>query len=199
MSLLATSDENLQLRQAIKEYDLLLRGLRNSLHEGDRKAVDLGLAAIQVHAWRSESADMKNTIQSSPNGKCTEQDLPAVLSRRYLGEASDITFFNKMKQALSLHSDIEHPQKPNPSDRLDSYEQDGLVIATISDVEAGILPSRATADKFLDIYFSTIHIAYPFIWEPGFREKYEAFWKSESLEGFRGPWLSILRKLKARW
>ena len=39
------------------------------------------------------------------------------------------------------------------------------------------LPNRKKADSLIDIYFSTIHVAYPFICRQQFMKEYEAFWK----------------------
>lgn len=193
LGLLAASDEIQKLRQAVRKYDNLLRGLRSSLPEDDRKAVDLRLSAIQVPAWSSECpTDLEVTTQTTPNGASTENGLPPAASHRYLGEASDITFFHAMKQQLTLRSNVDAHEESSSTEHMDSYEQDGQLRLAGWDEDSVSLPPRATADKFLDIYFSTIHIAYPFIWEPLFREKYRGFWKSDSLEGFRGPWLSIL-------
>ncbi|KIW94548.1 uncharacterized protein Z519_04524 [Cladophialophora bantiana CBS 173.52] len=192
LSLLAANGEIQKLRQAIRRYDFLIQGLRNSLPENDRKAIDLGVSAIQLPSLSPEAADTGTTNQSPPSQSLPDQESASVLSRRFLGEASDITFFNTMKQALTLRSEAEQSEGDTSTTQLDSYEQDGALRTACADSAAESLPPRAIADKFLEIYFSTIHMAYPFIWEPVFRQKYEAFWGSDSLQNFRGPWLSVL-------
>jgi hypothetical protein len=115
-------------------------------------------------------------------------------SQRYLGEASDIRFFNAMKQTLFESSCNNEPQQGDSLCRIDSYEQDEVQRQATIDEDQVYLPKRATVDNYVEIYFSTIHIAYPFVWRPGFMETYEKFWQSESLEKLRGPWLSLLCK-----
>jgi hypothetical protein len=109
-----------------------------------------------------------------------------------LGEASDIRFFHAMESAFCQHTELGQ-QEDDLETRVESYEQEGPR-QQLLEQDQGSLPPRAKADSFVDIYFSTIHIAYPFISEPDFRRTYESFWQSDSLEGFRGPWLSLLCK-----
>ncbi|OAP55148.1 hypothetical protein AYL99_10848 [Fonsecaea erecta] len=192
LSLLSANDEIQKLRQAVRRYDFLIQGLRNSLPEDDRKAIDLGVSAIQLPSLSPEPTNPATTTQSTSSQASPEQDAASALSRRFLGEASDIAFFNTMKQALTLRPEAEPSEGDTSTVQLDSYEQDGALRTACVDSAAESLPPRAVADKFLEIYFSTIHLAYPFIWEPVFRQKYEAFWGSDSLQSFRGPWLSVL-------
>ncbi|KAK7897959.1 hypothetical protein LTR67_004591 [Exophiala xenobiotica] len=112
-------------------------------------------------------------------------------SQRYLGEASDIRFFHDIELAYCQPPEPGR-QQGRPEARVDSYEQEGAPTQDPEDKSHVLLPDRASADHLVHIYFSTIHIAYPFISEPDFRQTYESFWQSDSLEGFRGPWLSLL-------
>lgn len=137
--------------------------------------------------------------------------------QRYLGDASDITFWHAMRKELAQSL----PDGPVAAAGVDSYEQDDAMPitpgASVPDshsratavtfssaaegfpVPVALLPSRLTADKLLDIYFSTIHVAYPFVCEPLFRRKYEEFWKGDSIQGIDtdesgGLWVSLLCK-----
>lgn len=108
-------------------------------------------------------------------------------SQRYLGEASDVRFFNLVKRAL---------QDENLSERddegMDSYEQDDAddPAACVASVE---LPSPEIADGYLDMYFSTIHVAYPFIPRLSFMKTYRKVREHGVTEDTDISWLALLR------
>lgn len=84
---------------------------------------------------------------------------PANHNERYLGEVSDVQFFNLVKRMLQIQGGSY------PEQNVDSYEQDGNTetpgdAITSTPME---IPSPANAKELMDVYFSTIHIAYPFI------------------------------------
>jgi hypothetical protein len=183
-----------KLRDAIRTYDKLLRTIRASLCENDRKVFDLGVSTLQQ---AFPGIDLKPQAARDPLPSNESFRSPAVSpssSQRYLGEASDIRFFNAMKQTLFESSCRSEPQQVDSLCRIDSYEQDEVQRQATLDEDQVYVPSRATADNYVEIYFSTIHIAYPFVWRPVFMETYEKFWQSESLVKLRGPWLSLLCK-----
>lgn len=176
----------------VATYEKLLRGLRANLCDDDRKIVDLGLSVIPNRHATTATAPAAMGSPPSPHGITAEQEASSFPSPRYLGEASDIRFFHAMKQALCQSSTSGEQAEATQPHHPDSYEQDeGLQKAAVDEDQA-FLPPRATADNFVQIYFSTIHIAYPFIWQPEFMRKYESFWQLESLDDLHGPWLSLL-------
>lgn len=146
--------------------------------------VDLRIASIQLPS-RSRK-QVENGDRPSPEQLAAVDQHP-ISVQRYLGEASDIRFFH------AIEATFGQQERDISEAHVDSYEQDGIQLGT-SEPGRGCLPHKTAADKFVNIYFATIHIAYPFISEARFRTTYEKFWQSESLEGFRGPWLSILRE-----
>jgi len=192
---MSTNNETHKLREAVRTYDKLIKGLRASLCDNDRKVVDLGLSTLQQALPEFTARPQSRAGQNSSNDVPASPEGSSVASQRYLGEASDIRFYKAMKQALYESSgagDLPHIDAICP---VDSYEQEGEVRqASIDDCQA-FLPTRATADNYLEIYFSTIHIAYPFVWRPGFMERYDEFWTSESLDRLSSPWLSLLCRL----
>lgn len=54
---------------------------------------------------------------------------------------------------------------------------------------------RDTADNLINIYFSTIHIAYPFIDRRRFLEDYEKYWDNERRESLPSVSIALLCKL----
>ncbi|KIW45813.1 uncharacterized protein PV06_01524 [Exophiala oligosperma] len=179
-----------KIRDAIATYENLIGCLRKNLSRDECKVVDLRLASIQLpdHLTKQIGHDT-TSISPSPEQDVADDHHPTTF-RRYLGEASDIRFFHAVESAFCQQSESGQ-QEDDPEARVESYEQDGPRQQFLEQSQ-GPLPPRASADNFVDIYFSTIHIAYPFVSEPDFRQTYESFWRSDSLEGFRGPWLSLL-------
>ncbi|KAJ4533877.1 hypothetical protein HRR80_004550 [Exophiala dermatitidis] len=187
---LSLETEGQKLRDAIAVYDNLLKDLRKNLSQDDCKTVDLRLASIQLPDYFTKHlGNDAASVEPSPGQAVANDRHPATFGR-YLGEASDIRFFHAMQSACSQQTQSGQ-QEDDSEARVDSYEQEGAH-QQLLDQNQGSLPPKGSADSFVDIYFSTIHIAYPFISEPDFRRTYESFWQSDSLEGFRGPWLSLL-------
>lgn len=169
--------EGQQARDAITVYDTLIRDLRKKLSPDDCKMVDMRLASIQLPNRSAKQDEREGT--TTPDRPVAE-DLHLDSAQRYLGEASDIRFFRTVKATFG-QQDLEVPEA-----QVDSYEQESIRPG-VSEQDRGCLPNRTAADNLVNIYFATIHIAYPFISEPEFRTTYEKFWQSESLDGFRPP------------
>ncbi|KIV81257.1 hypothetical protein PV11_03456 [Exophiala sideris] len=189
---LSMETEGQKFRDAIAIYDNLIRHLRKNLSQDEGKVVDLQLASIQLpESLTTQVGNDATSVPQSPEQSTTDDRHPTTF-RRYLGEASDIRFFHAMESAFCQQTELGQ-QEDDLEARVESYEQEGPR-QQLLEQDQGSLPPRAKADSFVDIYFSTIHIAYPFISEPDFRRTYESFWQSDSLEGFRGPWLSLLSR-----
>jgi hypothetical protein len=111
--------------------------------------------------------------------------------RRYLGEASDVHFFHVVKQVLG---DKQLSDGATEHD-MQSYDQEELPFQTPNGQEGSLhLPSREIAEKYIDIYFCTIHIAYPFICKASFMVRYENFRKGDFEVGKSSSWLPLLCK-----
>lgn len=108
-------------------------------------------------------------------------------SQRYLGEASDVRFFNLVKRALQEENLSEWDDEG-----MDSYEQDDAddPAARVAEVE---LPSPEVANGYLDMYFSTIHVAYPFIPRSTFMKTYREVREHGVTEDIDISWLALLR------
>jgi len=107
---------------------------------------------------------------------------------RYLGEASDVRFFHTIKKILR-----EDVQSGGPiENETQSYDQEVLHLETHDGRQT--LPTKDIADAYIEIYFFTIHIAYPFLSKPSFMARYESFWRGD-MEVDEGPsWLPLLCK-----
>lgn len=135
-----------------------------------------------------------DTPLHSPAAVTTDELRPSPSSkrRRYLGEASDVHFFHMIKRVLG-----DKPASDNAAENMQSYDQEEPTFDFENPNGHGgrlHLPSREIADKYIDIYFCTIHIAYPFICKQSFMVRYENFWKGNFEKGKGSPWISLLCK-----
>lgn len=86
-------------------------------------------------------------------------------SQRYLGEVSDVHFFNVIKRILQTKDAPGGGGSGGADHDFDSYEQDGdaLLAGAAAGGRLVELPGPEKERKFTDVYFATIHLAYPFI------------------------------------
>jgi hypothetical protein len=131
-------------------------------------------------------ADLPPTLRTISSNH-PDQNSGYIMTQSYHGRASDIHFFNKIKEMF------QHGLSVNAIEGgLQSYSQDR---PTKSFNQSGkpFIPDKEAADKYVEIYFSTIYIAYPFLYKPIFRSVYEDFWQGgEKKEN--ASWLALLCK-----
>ena len=109
--------------------------------------------------------------------------------QRYLGEASELRFYHSVKRVLR----DDQISEAAPGNNIDGYDQEDNYMAG---PEGGKIapnpPPRQLADTYIDIYFSTIHIAYPFVCRPVFMANYEKFWRGDIESGKDLSWIPLL-------
>lgn len=180
------------LNLAIQSYDKLIRSVRLELSDSTRAAVDLTLSYIRNRL----PADILGPSASS--GACATAPIlhrchqsgitdQAEGRQRYLGEASDLRFFHAIKDILR-----DEDQSGGVAENdIQSYDQ-GILHLETQDNNQSELPTKDLADSYIDIYFFTIHIAYPFVSKPSFIERYERFWKGDVEVKESSSWLSLM-------
>ncbi|KAL9476095.1 hypothetical protein ACSS6W_005936 [Trichoderma asperelloides] len=94
----------------------------------------------------------------------------------YLGEVSDIRFVNLVKRFLQIQDGTAMTQKD-----FESYDQgENLVPSNEVPCPTILLPAFEEAKHYIDAYFTTIHIAYPFIPESPFIQIYKTIRDNDS-------------------
>ncbi|OAA63726.1 Transcription factor [Niveomyces insectorum RCEF 264] len=188
------------LRSAVGDYDKLIRGVLPQLPEPGRPGL--------LDALRSLDERVCNALREA---SCRDESLPPLhpavkqmaatprsLSRippprpaeRYLGEVSDVRFFHLVDRALGDTGAADHSTE---IEAVESYEQDEPSPESVAAHGAIVEPSGAeAAQRYLDIYFSTIHIAYPFIPRALFMKTYENYLASGKKERCGDAWLATL-------
>ena len=168
--------------QAIKSYDALVQSVRPKLVESDRAAVDLTLECIRRQLPKDALCGVAASSASAPSAE-TARD-PA-----YFGPASDIRYFNIVRNHMLVQ------ETPHTTDGEDpqSYDQSDSPNPLSSMAQPLQLPAKATALTYLDIYFSTIHVAYPFLSRSMLLHQLDKLWGGEigQVSG-RHPWLALL-------
>ncbi|TPX15962.1 uncharacterized protein E0L32_000296 [Thyridium curvatum] len=179
--ILMVKDTICELEDAIAGYGKLIQDTVPNLAEPGRSELLSKLAPVQdrVEQALARVTRVHSAETVSPGRPVWPISIPpsrgSSNSQRYLGEVSDVRFFNLVKTVLQKNL----PERVD--DGIDSYEQDDPVSdgPTPNDME---LPSPELADLYLEIYFSTIHIAYPFIPRRAFTESWVKFRDSGASE-----------------
>ncbi|KAG5755618.1 hypothetical protein H9Q72_002917 [Fusarium xylarioides] len=152
-----------ELGDGIKVYDDLIRRLLGKNKEENLDSKELH---NQVKDRVKRALDRvalltgpRVAIIASPSDQDQSSQSPSSQNQhRYLGEVSDVHFFNLVKGFLQTKD------SSNPEQDFDSYEQDGEVSTTNNESNVHtLLPALAETKELVEVYFSTIHIAYPFI------------------------------------
>lgn len=176
------------LTSAVTEYDQRVRDLVKKLPKEDQSNVQKSLAAPYARVQYALSNVQVLASSASMLGTASSKPRTPVHSQRYLGEVSDVQFFNLVKRVLQNQRLVEVTD-----DGLDSYEQDDPVHKEESISSASVeLPSPELAEEFLDIYFSTIHVAYPFIQREPFLQMYRCLRDPELAKGVDSSWTALL-------
>ena len=201
----SSTEDSTQLHQAIQSYEKLIASLRFDLKDFSRAAVDLTLAHIRNQLPEDVTSAMEpesNLVTTVPPGLPSRDGLSEQTPRqtpkrrRYLGEASDVHFFHVVKQVLG---DKQRSGNATEHD-IQSYDQEELSFQTPNGHAGRLhLPSREIAEKYIDIYFCTIHIAYPFISKSSFMARYENFRNGDFEVGKSSSWLPLLCKFSSTW
>ncbi len=181
---------------AIQSYEKLITSVRLDLPASARAAVDLTLSYIRLGLLAEVGRP-----KAAPNGPAATGSPPAdppvapadryANNQRYLGEASDVRFYQSIKKILQ---DGDVSSGVHENDIL-SYDQGTLHLERPARYDIDVeLPAKDLADEYINIYFCTIHIAYPFICKPSFMELYDRYWRGD-LEVSENPaWLPLMCK-----
>ncbi|KAH7157361.1 fungal-specific transcription factor domain-containing protein [Dactylonectria estremocensis] len=164
-----------ELRGSIERYEELVHRLLSqpSPEKEEQKDVQESLIKVKERAKQAlDSITLAAGLDSpaSPDNNPSTREAHPCNQHRYLGEVSDVHFFNLVKCFLQTQ-DLSTAEPD-----FDSYEQEGEVWTASSRSNGPTaLPSPEKTRQLVEVYFSTIHIAYPFIPQSIFREAWGDF------------------------
>ncbi|KAK8917850.1 putative transcriptional regulatory protein [Metarhizium anisopliae] len=167
------------LHDAIHQQERLLDHVISLLPSGpEQEAVLLKSSRIKSqldHVISSTRTEVTpRAVASDACGKSPSSH--ADRSPGYLGEVSDIRFVNLVKQFLQTQDGSTRTQED-----FESYDQgESLVSPDKAACKTILLPVLEEAQQYITAYFTTIHIAYPFIPESRFMQDYKALRDQDS-------------------
>ena len=186
------------LRSSLLLYDELLQSIQGKVAIGQPiDAASLGVSRDQIKS--ALPATTLTAMQVAHDNKLHESQASSesprdiehpIIANRFVGVASDLHFFNVIKRSFGGSPPVDGTEQDKEEfEQYDLYAREEQLDATLAQI-----PERAVADQLIDTYFTTIHIAYPFLCKPLFMQKYEQFW-TQGTPSLEDPiWLSLLRR-----
>lgn len=158
---------------ALRESQDVLRKLRDKSDPDNQDMLDTALAHLDFCLGKSDGPP--RPCRQARRERTRErlgrsQELVERSSQRFLGQASDVSFFNAVRRVIR-----NNQEQQDVLPHLESYEREGADADLIGSEVALILPDHNVSDRLVDVYFSTIHIAYPFICRQQFLRDYRSF------------------------
>ncbi|KAI0966738.1 fungal-specific transcription factor domain-containing protein [Xylaria arbuscula] len=117
-------------------------------------------------------------------------------SRGYLGETSDVRFVNFVRRVVSSDSN-GCDARDSPAEAPENYDSEQLFSHRRFTDPLSCLPSKAVIQGYLGTYFSTIHIAYPFVGKHSFLSELENILATGFHDRLPHSWISLLYSLLA--
>lgn len=177
------SSQSSSLGKAIYLYDELLNSVKSKLSGPNCASLDLTLSSVRRQLPEDIRVFAENARRPQAQSLPGERK-PGAEGIGYLGQTSDTWVFNIAKEFL--HDD--EPSRSPIENAIHSYDRGAPPLHRGMLTE---LPTREAADAYVDIYFFTIHIAYPFVSRRSFLAQYEEFWADGKGDD---AWLSLLCK-----
>jgi hypothetical protein len=181
------------MNDLLGEYERLLREVCDTLPERDRAGVDARMVSMKTRlaAMLSQLRQTEALPKALNETRSVRLARPLVHSGRYLGEVSDVHFFNLVRRMVLANGDGNHEGISN-DEGMDSYEQEDPIPQRLLSEVSLELPSPEVAEEYIEIYFTTIHIAYPFIPKSTFIRVYKKLRESSVYEDIDISWLALL-------
>lgn len=171
--------------RAVQSYEALIKELRLNLDSSQQAALDLSLQNIQRHLREATKDEYPPTPSTAT---ITQENNAAESSPTYVGKASDIHFIHSIRQCVHGNSP---PDEDAPTR---SYSQYHGLESFAALTHPLLVPSQAETSQLLDVYLSTIHIAYPFIYKQALLDEFQHFRAGDyNRPGFQ-PWRALFSK-----
>ncbi|CAI0645170.1 unnamed protein product [Colletotrichum noveboracense] len=166
-----------------------IRSLAIDVPPEARAEINQGLARIQAALFHDCSPGV-TTISPTSITASSPALIQRIQSPRYVGEVSDIHFFNLVRQTAAPRGGDGGSQ--DDTGEVDNYDIDAPTTMEYLQNPISDMPEREHVQKFLGIYFSTIHVAYPFVEENPFMDKVKNLQDGSPAPDLTHSWLSLL-------
>ncbi|KAF4830821.1 Activator of stress genes 1 [Colletotrichum tropicale] len=171
-----------------------IRSIAIDLPPEGRAEINQSLARIQATLFHDSSPGV-TTISPASITASSPALIQRIQSPRYVGEVSDIHFFNLVRQTAPSRGGDGVAQ--DDAGEVDNYDIDAPITMEYLQNPISDMPERSHAHRFLGIYFSTIHVAYPFVEEAPFMDKLKDLQDGNPAPDLTHSWLSLLYALLA--
>lgn len=160
----AEHDGHVACSYIVKSYEALIQSFQSKLDQGDQVALDLTLASIRQRL-PDELGDQAQRLESTEQPESPSEEW----SPTYVGRASDLYFFKTIESCMG-GDDLSKQY----------YDQTDIPENTTFLGRPLLCPSQEEGVRYLDIYFSTIHVAYPFLCKSLVFAQFEQIWEKKS-------------------
>lgn len=169
-------------RTVVQSYEALIRELRAKLDSTHQTAVDINLSNIR----RLRPLDANSEQLTDLYALGTPAEDGGIESYTYVGKVSDIHFIHTARRCMQGHDTGEGNDLAGQS-----YSQTRIPDSPAALNQPLLIPSRDEAAHFLEIYLSTIHLAYPFLCKQTALEQFEHLWTDSHKRPEYRPWLAL--------
>ncbi|KAE8341155.1 fungal-specific transcription factor domain-containing protein [Aspergillus arachidicola] len=167
--------------QTMESYEMLIDDLRSKLDSSDRLALDLNLSKIRRQKPRELALGQlpKHGPERHQQSKPSSTTPPS-----YVGKVSEIHFIRAVHRCMQGSEVSEVTGEPG-------YGSPSLSESLVSLNRPLLLPPKEEAYQLLNVYLSTIHIAYPFLSRRQLFEELESLWMKDCDNVEYQPWLAL--------
>jgi hypothetical protein len=178
-----TSNDKQSYDHIVDLYETLIQSIRPKLHSNDHAALDVMLTNIHKQL-PNDITDQLHSPRLQLPGVTEDAKSPI-----YVGEASDIYFFKTVRDFMKGRDSAAGDQDSERYDQTEFPAHQPTAFGTPL-----VFPPQEEAAHYLEIYFSTIHVAYPFLSESAVLVNFERIWAGKFEEKTDQPWLALLSK-----
>lgn len=175
-------------KRAVQSYEALIQEFRPKLDISKQEKIDLSLQFIRNNLPDAIKGELQQFAGSRTER--TQQSSPEVMALpTYVGKASDIHFIHSIRQCIG---GCNLPEKEDEA--ADYYSQSHALRSLVALNHPLLIPNRADAQKYVDVYLSTIHIAYPFLHKAVLLEQFQRFQAGNHGDPEYQTWLALFSK-----
>ena len=175
-------------KRAVQSYETLIQEFRPKLDTSEQETIDLSLQYIRNDLPDASKGELLRFAGSRTER--TQRSSPEVMALpTYVGKASDISFIHSIRQSIG---GCNLPGKEDEA--ANYYSQSHALRSLVALTHALLIPNRADAQKYVDVYLSTIHIAYPFLHKEMLLEQFQRFQAGNPGNSEYRPWLALFSK-----
>ncbi|KAK6214580.1 hypothetical protein LQW54_004302 [Pestalotiopsis sp. IQ-011] len=166
-------------------HEQLVLKLSSDLPEAEQQELKRDLVSLKTSIFSALSVgkDANPTVSSGSSLFTTRR----LETQKFVGEISDIHFLNLLTHLADPDGRANNSEGP-----VNSYDPDEATISDHLGDPAVDIPHKEEVERNLKTYFSTIHLAYPFVHKTVFMEKVERLRKEGPSPDLTHSWFALL-------